>query len=136
MGDFNAQIGKRTNPMETASGKFGLGLRNEREILEKKKFYLGRIGNIKEVQNLEYHVPEESRYEMDVEKPKRCNEDRNLLYPNKQARHRRRRNSRQPQTGFEQHQNGRRGGKETIDDQEATESRCHTNRSKEDRIPT
>ena len=30
MGDFNAQIGKRTNPMETATGKFGLGLRNER----------------------------------------------------------------------------------------------------------
>ena len=29
MGDFNAQIGKRTNLMETATGKFGLGLRNE-----------------------------------------------------------------------------------------------------------
>ena len=30
MGDLNAQIGKRTNPMETATGKFGLELRNER----------------------------------------------------------------------------------------------------------
>ena len=30
MGDFRAQIGKRTNPMETATGKFGLELRNER----------------------------------------------------------------------------------------------------------
>ena len=30
MGDFNAQIGKRTNPMRTAKGKFGLELRNER----------------------------------------------------------------------------------------------------------
>ena len=30
MGDFNAQIGKRTKPMETATGKRGIGLRNER----------------------------------------------------------------------------------------------------------
>ncbi len=30
MGDFSAQIGKTTNPMETATGKFGLKLRNER----------------------------------------------------------------------------------------------------------
>ena len=30
MGDFNAQIGKRTNPMETATGKYGLELTNER----------------------------------------------------------------------------------------------------------
>ena len=30
MGDFYAEIGKRTNPMETATGKFGLELRNER----------------------------------------------------------------------------------------------------------
>ena len=30
MGDFSAQIGKRTNPMETATGKFDLELRNER----------------------------------------------------------------------------------------------------------
>ena len=30
MGDFNTQTGKRTNSMETAMGKFGLGLRNER----------------------------------------------------------------------------------------------------------
>ena len=30
MGGFSAQIGKRTNPMETATGKFGLELRNDR----------------------------------------------------------------------------------------------------------
>jgi len=30
MGDFNAQIGKRTKPTETAMGKFGLKLRKER----------------------------------------------------------------------------------------------------------
>ena len=30
MGDFNAQIGKRTNPTETATGKFWLELINER----------------------------------------------------------------------------------------------------------
>ena len=30
MGDFIAQIGKRTNPMETAMGKFGFKLRNGR----------------------------------------------------------------------------------------------------------
>ena len=30
MGDFNAQLGKRTNPMETATGKFGFELINER----------------------------------------------------------------------------------------------------------
>ena len=30
MGDFNPQIGKRTKAMETATGKFGLELRNER----------------------------------------------------------------------------------------------------------
>ena len=30
MEDLNAQIGKRTNPMETATGKFGLNLRNAR----------------------------------------------------------------------------------------------------------
>ena len=29
MGDFNAQIWKRTNPMETARGTFGLGLKEE-----------------------------------------------------------------------------------------------------------
>ena len=30
MADFNAQIGNRTNPIEAATGKFGLELRNER----------------------------------------------------------------------------------------------------------
>ena len=55
---------------------------------------------------------------MDVEKPKRCSEGRNLLHPNTQARHRHRRNSHQPsqhwkwpQNGYEQHQIERRGKK-------------------------
>ena len=30
MGDCNAQIGKRTNPMEMATGRFGLERRNEK----------------------------------------------------------------------------------------------------------
>ena len=30
MGDFNAKVGVRTNPSETATGSFGLGQRNER----------------------------------------------------------------------------------------------------------
>ena len=68
MRDFNAQVGKRRNPMETATGKFGLELRNKRRNL-------GRMGNIKKEQNHEYLVSEECREEMDVEKSKRCNED-------------------------------------------------------------
>ena len=55
--------------METATGKFVLELIKGR--------HLGRMGNIKKVQNNEYHVPEENREEMDVEKPKRCNGDQN-----------------------------------------------------------
>ena len=78
MGEFNEQIGTWTNPVETATGKLGLVLRNERS-----DSLLGRMGNIKEIQNHEYHVPEESKEEKDVEKPKRCNEDRHLLHPNK-----------------------------------------------------
>ena len=31
MGDFNAQIGKTKNPMETETGTFGIELRNERD---------------------------------------------------------------------------------------------------------
>ena len=47
-GDFNVQIGKRANPKETATGKFGLELRNERGDM-----HLGRMGNIKKVQTHE-----------------------------------------------------------------------------------
>ena len=65
MGDFNIYIGKRTNPVEMAMGKFGLKVRNER----------GGLGNIKKVQNHEYHVSEKSREEMDMKKLKQCNEE-------------------------------------------------------------
>ena len=55
-------------------------------IEKRKRRHLGRMVNIKKVKNHEYHVPEESREEMDVEKPKRCMENRNGLLPYKQAR--------------------------------------------------
>ena len=48
IGDFNAQIWNRTNPMETATGTFGVELRNER--------HLGRMGNIKKLENHEHRV--------------------------------------------------------------------------------
>ena len=76
--------------MKKATGKFGLELRNERTE------HLGKVGNFKKIQNHEYRVPEESWEYVDVEKPKRCNEDRNLLHPDKQARHRHKSNSHQP----------------------------------------
>ena len=47
--------------METATDSFWARI-------EKRKWrHLGRMGNIKKVQYHEYHVPEESREEMDVE---------------------------------------------------------------------
>ena len=106
MGDFNTQMEKNTL------------WKRQRQILvrnEKRKRQNGQH----QVQNHEYHVSEESREEMDVEKPKRCNEDRNLLHPNnKQARNRHWRNSHQPsqhwkwpQKDYEQHQTGKKGEK-------------------------
>ena len=63
MGDFNAQIGKRSNPVENWAG-----------IEKRKRRHLGKMGNIKKVQNHEYHVPEEcdhrlvmSNIKLDVE---------------------------------------------------------------------
>ena len=55
--------------METATGKCGLELRNERELETSRKYKIGRTGNIKKVQNHVYHVPEESWEEMNVEDP-------------------------------------------------------------------
>ena len=60
MGDFNAQIGKRPNSMETATDKFGLEYRNERG---------DTLSNLKKVQNHEYHVPEESRRKWTLKSP-------------------------------------------------------------------
>ena len=54
MGDFNAQIGKRTNPMETAMGKFWA------RIEKGKRRHLGRMGNLKKVRSHEYHVPKKA----------------------------------------------------------------------------
>ena len=52
------QIWKRSNPMETATGKFRLEMRNERgdTLVERQH---------KKVQNHEYHFPEESSEEKD-----------------------------------------------------------------------
>ena len=52
MGDFKTQIGIRTNPMETATSQFGL------ELKQQNRWHLGRMVNIKKVQNHEYHVSE------------------------------------------------------------------------------
>ena len=45
-------------------------------IEKRKRRHLCTMGNIKKLQNHEYHVSEEKREEMDMKKPKRCNEDR------------------------------------------------------------
>jgi len=74
--------------METATGKFGLELRNKRRNR-------GRMGNFKKEQNHEYLVSKENMEEMDVNKPKRCNEDQHLLHPNCSDRHRHRCNGHQ-----------------------------------------
>ena len=66
MGNIKAQIGKNNKP-------FGNGKGQIRARTEKRK---GRMGNLKKVQNHKDDVSEESRDEMDVEKPKRCNEAR------------------------------------------------------------
>ena len=53
MGDFNAKVGGQTNTSERATGCFGLGQ---------------RTSNIKEFQDHEHTISEESREEMDMEK--------------------------------------------------------------------
>ena len=55
--DGRLQYANRKKTMETATGNFGLELRN-----------LGRMDNSKKVQNNEHRVPEERREEMDTEK--------------------------------------------------------------------
>ena len=70
MGDFIEQIGKRTSP-RNGNGQIWT------RIEKRKRRHLGRMSIIKKVQNHEYHVPVESREEMDMEKPNQCNEARN-----------------------------------------------------------
>ena len=65
MGDFNAKVGGQTNTSERARGCFGLGQRNERgdtlvEWATSKNF---------KIQDHEHTISEESREEMDMEKP-------------------------------------------------------------------
>ena len=63
MGDFNAKVGGQTNTSERATGCFGLGQRNERgdtlvEWAISKNFKI-----------MKHTISEESREEMDMEKP-------------------------------------------------------------------
>ena len=62
-----------------------------RIIEKRKRRHLGRMGNIKKLQNHEYHVSEESREEMDVEKLNGVVK----TVINKQAKQRHRRNTHQ-----------------------------------------
>ena len=64
MEDFNAKVGGQTNTSEMATGCFGLAS----EMKEETLLYC-RIGNIKKIQHHEHTISEESREEMDVEKP-------------------------------------------------------------------
>ena len=70
-GDINAQIWEKNKPYGNDNGQIWARIEN------RQRRHLGRMVNIKKVHNHEYHVPEEGKEEMDVEKPKRCNEDRN-----------------------------------------------------------
>ena len=65
-----ATIEKNT-PYGTGNGYFSA------QIEKRNTEYLGRLDNVKKVQNHKYHVREEHRKEMVVEKSKTCNEDRN-----------------------------------------------------------
>ena len=66
MGDFNTQMGTRTNHMETA-GAFGI----ETETRQATPL---ENGQIKKVRNDECSGSGESREEMDMEQPKWCSE--------------------------------------------------------------
>ena len=97
------------------------------------------MGNIKKVQSQEYHVPEESKEGMDIEKPKQCNEGRNWQHPNKQAIHTSTKSTLEVTTEWNLMSNIELDvvlERKQTDDQEATKSRCPTNRIKENRIPT
>ena len=61
MGDFKKS--KREKKKLNGNGKGQIWARIE----NRKRRPVGRMDNIKKVQNHEYHVPEDSRYEMDVE---------------------------------------------------------------------
>ncbi|MEG7522154.1 MAG: hypothetical protein M3H12_03525 [Chromatiales bacterium] len=71
--DGRLQCASRETNKPYGSGNRHIWARNEK----RKKRRIGRMGNIKKVQNHECHVSEESRKEMDVEKPKRRNKERN-----------------------------------------------------------
>ena len=63
MGYVSARKGNRTNLCETATGQTWA------RIEKRKRRHLGRMGNFKKGQTYEYHVPEESREDMNVKSP-------------------------------------------------------------------
>ena len=126
MGDINAQIGKRTNPMETATGKFGLGLRNERgdtlvELETSRKYKnMNTMFQKKAGRGWAWKSPNGvMKTEIDYILTNRPDIVTDLTVINQVN----------VKLDIEVERN-------TIDDQEATNIRCHTNTIKEDRIPT
>ena len=71
--DSRLQCANREKNIRYRNGSVQIWARIEK----RNRRHLGRMGNIKKAQNHKYHDSEESRKEMDVEKPKRCSEDRN-----------------------------------------------------------
>ena len=67
MGDFNAQIGKIPNPVEMATGTFGLELRSD-TLVE------WATSRTYKVMNTMFQKKAGGGGEMDMEKHKRCNE--------------------------------------------------------------
>ena len=63
MGDFNAKVGGKTNTSERATGCFSLGQQNERGDT------LVEWATSKNFKDHEHTISEESREEMDMEKP-------------------------------------------------------------------
>jgi len=75
MGDFNAQVWKLTNPMETATGKFGL----EMIKIGSETLVEWATPRVQIVMIHEYRVSEEIRQETNVEKPKWSDTEWNTL---------------------------------------------------------
>ena len=106
MEDFSAHIGKRTNSLERATGKFGL------ELKKRKRRHLGRMGNIKKVQNHEYIMfQKKAGMRWTWKNPNGVTKTEiNYILTNRH-RHQPCQHWKWPQTGYEEHQTGRRGGK-------------------------
>ena len=133
MGDFNAQIGKRTNPMETATGKFGLELRNE--LVEWATSIKHKIRNIvfqrKAGRRWAWKTPNGvTKPEIDyilTNRPDIVTDVTLINQVNIGSDHRLVMSNNKLDVEVE---------RKTIDVQWATKYRCRSNRIKEDQIPT